>query len=458
MHSKPFSRREFIRLGAGTMALGTAAKLTVLEPRLLAVSPRPVPPSDTIRYALIGTGIRGCEIIPSLRRVPGIQCVATADLYAGSRLAAQELFQEHFGEAVPAVKDYRQILDRKDVDAVFATTPDHWHRRIVEEACAAGKDVYCEKPMTHALEEGFAMIRAVEKSGRICQVGSQRVSNVIYLKAREIYQSGKLGKVNYIEAWWDRGTPHGAYWQPIPPDASPETIDWDTWLADKPKRPFDADRFFAWRKYKDYGGGPAGDLTVHFLSGINSITGVNTIPLRAHSTGGFFRWKDVREFPDLISTFFDYPEYRVLVRINLTSEGGEGIVLYGTDGVLAIKGWTLTYTPIDNRPVPASYFLNGWPKKLKEQYYREFREKNPLPAPGNFKPDAGSEVFVPPPGYSDVPDHLAVFFDAMRTRKQPLEDVVFGNNVSVPYLMANASYFAKTTAVWDAETKTIKTY
>jgi predicted dehydrogenase len=451
MRKTNLTRRDFMRLGAGATTLA-AAKITLLESSPLLAAPRPVPPSDTVRYALIGTGIRGCEIIPSLLRIPGIECVAVTDLYSGSRLAAQE----YFGKEIPVTKEYREILGRQDVDAVFATTPDHWHRRIVEEACAAGKDVYCEKPLSHTVEEGFSMVGAAQRNSRICQVGSQRVSSVIYAKAKEIYESGRLGQVTLVEAYWDRGTPGGAWVQPIPPDANEQTIDWDRWLGEAPKRPFDADRFFAWRKYADYSSGPAGDIFVHFLSGIHFILGINTIPTRAHSSGGLFRWKDGRDFPDLLWTIYDYPACRVNVRVNQNSEGGEGIIFFGTKATLTIRGWTLAFTPQDLRPRPDSYYVTGWPKKLREDYFKKFSEKHPLPAPLASTVDTQSEVFVPPPGYNDVPDHLANFFNAVRTRKTPVENEVFGNHVAVACHMANHSYFNQTVAVWDATERAIK--
>ncbi len=178
---------------------------------------------------------------------------------------------------VPATRDYRSILDRKDVDAVIIAVMDHQHRHIFEDACAAGKDVYCEKPMSHTVEEGFAMVEAAHKANRIVQIGSQRVSSILYAKAKEIYDSGKLGEVTAIEAYWDRNSPSGAWVYPIPPDASEKTIDWNAFLGSAPKRPFDPVRFFRWRCFTDYGEGLAGDLFVHLISGIHFITGTNTV-------------------------------------------------------------------------------------------------------------------------------------------------------------------------------------
>src|SRR5580693_5036892 len=216
MSKYPLSRRQVMHLGTGALAATTVAK-TVLQPRILSAATRPVAPSDTIRFASIGTGIRGCEHLEASLSVPGVKCVAVCDLYDSRHLAAEEAVRN---PSVPATRDYRSILDRKDVDSVLIATMDHQHRHIFEDAVAAGKDVYCEKPMSHTVEDGFAMVEAAHKANRIVQIGSQRVSSILYSKAKELYDSGKLGEVTAIDAYWDRNSPSGAWVYPIPPDAS----------------------------------------------------------------------------------------------------------------------------------------------------------------------------------------------------------------------------------------------
>jgi predicted dehydrogenase len=356
---------------------------------------------------------------------------------------------------VPATRNYKEILDRKDVEAVIVAVTDHQHRKVVEDACAAGKDVYCEKPMSHTVEDGFAMIAAAQKNNRIFQVGSQRVSSILYAKAKEFYDSGKLGKVYAIEGFWDRNSASGAWVYPIPPDASEQTIDWNAFLDGAPKRAFDPVRFFRWRCFTDYGEGLAGDLFVHLISGIHFITGTNTVASRAQSTGGLFRWKDGRDFPDLIETFYDYPDFRVYLRCNLNNDGGEFIAFYGTEGTLIIKDATLTFKPQDTRPQPEGYSIYGWPAALREQYLAKFKEEHPYPAPLNWKVDEEAERYANPPGYSDLADHETNFFTAVRTRKPTVENEVFGNNAAIGCHLANFSYFNKTAAVWDAGAKKI---
>jgi predicted dehydrogenase len=452
MKKSSVTRRNFMRLGAGFVAAGAAVKATVLEPTLLRAAGM-LPPSDTVRFASIGTGVRGCELLKASLLVPGIECVAVCDLYDGRHTAARESVKK---AEVPATRNYKEILDRKDVDAVIIAVTDHQHRKVFEDACAAGKDVYCEKPMSHTVEDGFAMVEAARKANRIAQVGSQRVSSILYAKAKEIYDSGKLGDVFFIDAYWDRNSASGAWVYPIPPDASEQTIDWNAFLGSAPKRAFDPVRFFRWRCFTDYGEGLAGDLFVHLISGIQFITSTNTIAQRAQSTGGLFRWKDGRDFPDLIDTFYDYPNFRVAVRCNLNNDGGEFIGFFGTKGTMVIKDSTLTYTPQDTRPQPESYSIYGWPERLRQQYLEDWQAKHPLPTPLTSAVEGELETFTVPPGYSDLADHQANFFNAVRSRKRTVENEEFGNNAAIGCHLANYSYFNKTVATWDAAGKKIK--
>ena len=449
MNMPSWTRRQFIRVGSGAAAVGVAGKFTLLRPKPLWASPRPVAPSDTVRFASIGTGVRGCELLGASLSVPGVECVAVCDLYDSRHTAAQEAVKK----SVPATRNYKEILDRKDVDVVFIAVTDHQHRKVFVDACAAGKDVYCEKPMSHTVEDGFAMVAAAQKANRMVQIGSQRVSSILYQHAKDIYDSGKLGDVYSIEAYWDRNSASGAWVYPIPPDASEKTIDWTAWLDGAPKRPFDPVRFFRYRCFADYGAGLAGDLFVHLISGIHFITGTNSVAQRAQSAGGLFRWKDGRDFPDLIETFYDYPNFRTYLRCNLNNEGGEFIGFYGTKGTMIIKGSTLTFAPQDTRPQPESYSIYGWPTQMRNEYLAKFQAEHPL-AP--FDPNADAETFGLPAGYSDVVDHQANFFNAVRSRKKTIENEEFGNNAAIGCHLANHSYFKQSVAVWDAAARKIK--
>ena len=170
----------------------------------------------------------------------------------------------------------------------------------------AGKDVYCEKPMIHLYADGPEMIETARSTERILQIGSQRVSSIIYAKAKEMLASGAIGQLNMVTAHWDRNSAIGAWDYTVPPDASPETCDWPRFLGTAPKIPFNAEHFFQWRKWKAYGSGVAGDLFVHLFSGTHFITGSKG-PTRGMATGGLRFWKDGRDVLDVMLGLFDYP-------------------------------------------------------------------------------------------------------------------------------------------------------
>jgi len=446
MKASLLTRRDFVRLGAGAAVAGAAVNATLLEPAALAAQREAS--GRKIRFASIGTGIRGCDLLRSARNVPTGECVGTADLYDMHQRAGIEAW----GADVPTSRDYRALLDRKDVDAVIVAVADFQHRRVVLDAVAAGKDVYCEKPMSHNVADGLAMVEAVEANKRIFQAGSQRVSNIVYKKAAEIYASGRLGEVHLIEGHSDRNSTSGAWVYPIPPDASPQTIDWETYLRDAPARPFDAARFFRWRCFKEYGEGVAGDLYVHLLSGMQCISGINAIPSRAYSTGSLTHFNDGRDFPDLLATLYDYPSVTVSLHCNQNNEAGEPIIFHGKEATMVINSNSLTVTPQDTSPRPEGYALNGWTAEAKRQYLNEWHEAHPAPPPRLGE----VESYAAPQGYDDTADHLASFFHAVETREHVVEDEVFGNNAAVACHMANHSYFHRTVAAWDAATRTIK--
>src|SRR5208283_2417235 len=155
-----------------------------------------VPPSDTVRFGIIGIGMQGSGLLHDSLTLPGVQCGGAADLYDGRHTLAKELTGN---KDLFTTRKYQELLDRKDIDCIVAAVPDHWHKRVVVDACNAGKDIYCEKPMSHTAEDGFAMIAAAQKNNRIVEIGSQRVSGVIFGKAHDLYQSGAVGDVTMVE-------------------------------------------------------------------------------------------------------------------------------------------------------------------------------------------------------------------------------------------------------------------
>jgi hypothetical protein len=274
--------------------------------------------------------------------------------------------------------------------------------------------------------------------------------------------------VDTIEAVWDRNTDSGAWVYPIPPDANETTIDWSTWLGNAPQRPFDGRRFVSWRCYKDYGAGLPGDLFVHLISGINYVTGVNTPAIRAFSTGGIYHYKDGREFGDLQWTIYDYPKFQVVLRCNQNNKYEDQLfAFYGKKGTMFIRGEgapaalgagaSLAFHPEPPYHTREDYSIGSWPQKEREEYIAKWNQEHPRPGPGESKVDSEQEVYAAPPHYSDLVDHQANFFQAVRTRKPVVENEVFGNTAALTGChMSNYSYFKKNVAVWDEGSKSIK--
>jgi predicted dehydrogenase len=204
-------------------------------------------PNDHIQIAIIGAGGMGLADTNTAIQIPGVKVIGACDLYDG-RLAEAK---RQYGNDIFTTRDYREILNKKDVDAVIIATPDHWHKDISVAAMNAGKAVYCEKPMTHDVSEGNAVVEAQQRNKVVFQVGSQGLSSLGNEKARELLASGAIGKLNYAEGFWARNSPGGAWQYDIPVDASEKTVDWKMFLHQYPDRPFDAKRFFRWRCYKD---------------------------------------------------------------------------------------------------------------------------------------------------------------------------------------------------------------
>jgi len=216
------SRREFLQ--AGTVAAGglLTATTVLLEGQTPSGQVNAVSPSDRVRFGIIGVGMEGSSVLASALTLPGVECVAAADLYDGRHTLAKEIT----GNAnLFTTRRYQELLDRKDIDCILAAVPDHWHKRVVVDTCDAGKDIYCEKPMSHSTEEGFEMVEAARRNKRIVQIGSQRVSSVLCAKARDLYDNGAIGDVENVELSLGRNDPTGAWGYPPPFDLSPQTLD-----------------------------------------------------------------------------------------------------------------------------------------------------------------------------------------------------------------------------------------
>lgn len=286
------SRRKFLQqigsagLLAASSPLACFAAAEKAEERIIRYNKK-ISANDKIRLAVIGFGIQGHMDLNTALRVPGVELAGICDLYSGRLENAKELH----GKDLFTSKNYQEILDRNDVDAVIIATSDHWHARITKDALKKGKAVYCEKPMVHKISEGQGVIEAQKTSNKIMQVGSQRVSSIVYAKAKELYKSGEIGKLNMVNAVYDRQSAIGAWKYTMPLDASPGTVDWERYIKGMNKIPFDQKKFFWWRNYREFGTGVAGDLFVHLLSGTHVITGSKG-PNKIFSSGQLSYWKD----------------------------------------------------------------------------------------------------------------------------------------------------------------------
>lgn len=453
------TRRNFVkRLTAGALATAVLPKGTQARVKPM-VLPWEKPtetfgPNDKIRIAGIGMGIMGFGNLSTAIKVPGVEVAAVCDLYDGHLTHAKEVY----GKDIFTTRSFEEILSRKDIDAVFVSTTDHWHDHISIAALQAGKAVYCEKPMVQHIDEGSAVVDAQRKTGKILQVGSQRVSSLVMAKAKELYKSGAIGDLIAAEAFVDRQSANGAWQYSIPTDASEKTVDWDRFIGDAPKRPYDPLRFFRWRNYQDYGTGVGGDLFVHLFSGLHFMLDTPG-PELIFATGGLRYWKDGRDVPDIQIALMDYPKtathpaFNLQMRVNLIAGDGGGWMnrLVGTEGVLEV-GWSdvkLKRSPVDPQPGYGGWdTFNTFTEEQQKDYERWYKEKYP-PIPPKIQ-DPKEQQWLTPEGYDERLDHHHKFFHSVRNNVTPVEDAVFGFRAAAPSLLANISYAEKKLMRWDA--------
>lgn len=445
------SRRGFIKkLAASTAAVAVGSNVIASATETTTQAPfgflkRESPSiNDQINIALIGAGSMGTGDTNTALKVPGIKLVAVCDLYDG-RLADAK---KRWGQDIFTTRSYKELLNRTDIDAVIVATPDHWHQQISIDAMRAGKHVYCEKPMVHSIGEGPAVIKAQKETGKVFQVGSQGVSSLGNEKAKELLKDGAIGELNFAEGFWARHSPGGAWSYPIPADASPETLDWETFLGNATKRPFDSKRFFRWRNYRDYGTGMSGDLFVHLFSSLHFITD-SYGPNKIYSSGGLRYWKDGREVPDVLLGIFDYPEqekahpaFNLSLRCNFVdgTSGNTILKLIGSEGAMDI-GWdSVTLRRNKNFSSDDPFFI----EKMKQAGTPLSDRKRILPQE--------EYTFAAEKGYMGGPyDHFVNFFNAIKTNGKVAEDAIFGYRAAAPALLCNDSYNNDTAILWNPE-------
>lgn len=451
------SRRHFIQQMSGT-ALALAAANTGFafadqwQNRVDGYS-RKISPNDKIRIATIGMGIMGYNDTNTALRVPGTELVAVADLYTG-RLARAK---EKYGNNIQVTQDYREIISRKDVDAVIIATADLWHSRISIDALKAGKAVYCEKPMVQKISEGLDVIDAWKKSKKTMQIGSQRVSSIGVQKAGEAIRGGAIGELSMVVANFDRQSALGAWEYTMPPDASTKTVDWKRYIAGMKDEPYDPKKFFWWRNYKAFGTGVAGDLFVHLITGINVITGSKG-PEKIYASGQIAYWKDGRDVPDVMAGVMQYPktaehpEFQVMLRVDFISGNSEsgGTQFIGSEGVLTLDGdgYTIRHHKMSKAPGIGGWdALETYPKQMQEELMKVYNEK--WSAADQKELSEPDTIFRAPDNFDADLEHFGHFFEGVRVGTPVVEDPIFGFRAAAPCLAANDSYFENKIIHWD---------
>lgn len=326
------SRRGFLRESTAAFTAASAARIQGA--------------SDSLRIGVIGTGGRGRYLLNELKKIDGVRIVAVCDVYDVRRAEAARLA----GEPVEQYLDYRQVLERKDVDAVVVATPDHWHGTIAVAALDAGKDVYVEKPMVHYPKDGQAIVRAVRRNRRVLQVGTQGRLLPHYVEAKQRFvDSGAMGRVGLVRTWYhtNRG-----YIQTAPPgfERKPDGLDWERWLGPGPKVPWNPQIYFSPYKWIHYDGGMIMGIGIHVIDDAHRFLGL-THPLAAMSAGVIAYYDDGRDSPDAVSCVLEYPGKLVLsfeaecLTCTGVRESG-GTELRGTGGVLTMQRYISS--PQDN--------------------------------------------------------------------------------------------------------------
>ncbi len=397
------SRRTFLRgtsLGAVTTAARSASRVAGAN--------------DRINVGIIGVGIMGFGHLRSLvqqsEEKGDIRIAAVSDLYTRRKQRAQDTAKL---TAKDVHHDYRDLLARKDLDAVFIAVPEHSHARVALDGLAAGKDLYLQKPMTYTIAEAKEVAEAVKKSGRVLQVGSQHLSHPRHKKAKELIEQGAIGPVMWVQASSSRNSMVGEWNYQVEAEASAQTIDWERWLGSAPKRPFSAERYFRWRKYWDYSGGNATDVLYHTLNPLVYLLNAQ-FPTRVTGSGGIYAFRE-REVPDTYFTTIEYPKFHISLASAMSTAAPREYfptVIYGHNATMVCEGDRVTVVP-----EPA------------------FLPKNAADAAKSGK------VYEVPPLSADMNRlHTDDFFSSVRSRKQPIFNADLGYQVMVAIRLGNDSY------------------
>lgn len=380
--------------------------------------------NETITVGCIGTGGRTRVLMKALARIPGVRIAAVCDVWDTNLATAKELADPQ----AFATKEYRQLLDRKDIDAVVIGSPNHQHVPMLTAACSAGKDVYIEKPLTHRLAEGPAALEVQNRYNRIVQVGMQQRSMPQFQKGYELVKSGQLGPIRKVHLTWNRNAARGAVVYHI----DPATVDWKAWLGNARPQPFDPYRFREWRWYWDFGGGVLADLMVHYIDIAHWYLGVNH-PDKAMSIGNKFtspQW----ETPDTEQTLLQYPGAQVYFESTfLNARNGAMLEFMGTEATLYLDRGRLEVFP---------------------ERKRDPRNSNPaMPT----EPEMQWVLGTGPKGadFYDVPDgevlHLSNWLECVRSRQTPNAPVEAGISAASAAHLGNIALRKDVVAHWETE-------
>ena len=398
-------------------------KSSLAAPAMLAGG-RALGANDRIRVGVIGIGGRGTfHLQAALRRARDkgdVEVAALCDVYQARLTRA--------ASRAPGAKTYvhhQELLQDAGLDAVMIATPDHWHAPITLAALDKGLDVYCEKPMTHTLEEARIVRDRVRQKNRVMQVGVQALSWDRWHKIREVVQAGTLGKVVAAQGTYSRNDQAGDWNWTIDPGAGPDGkgplyIDWTQWLGSAPKRPFDADRFFRFRKYWDYSGGIATDLHYHIAAPFQ-LALENEHPTRIAGMGGLWVYHDGREVPDTFLTAADYPgKYSLTIQSSQVNEIGPTMMIRGTQATMHLGD---EWEGPQGRSVGTARIVPETP------FRREFRAKW-----------AKDEIVLEGVGNEGDQKHVDNFFDCVRSREKPNCDADMGYKVMTAIDLSVRSY------------------
>jgi predicted dehydrogenase len=436
-----FDRRDFLKT-VGAVSL-TAGPVLASRAANKMSGGRVIGANDRINLGVIGLGGRGNSDARNFAKYGeennACQIVAVCDVYEKRKRLAAERYK------CQGYLDYRELLARPDIDAVIIATPDHWHAKQALDAMDHGKDVYLEKPMVHTNEEAKQLINTVKETKRVLQVGSQTTSADQWWKARKAIADGMIGPMIMSQGSYHRNSIEGEWNYPIEAEAGPDGkgdnyIDWKSWLGPAPKRPYDGDRFFRFRKYWDYSGGIATDLFYHVVSPLQICWGEPQFPSKVSASGGIYIFKDEREVPDTFHLMADFPKGHSLV---LSSSMANSQHIPGL-----IRGHFGTIVMVEH-----GMFERTTPYiTVKPEVSRRGPNRDVVTPIGGaeYAGKFGTEEIKIPIDQKDMMSaHIENFLSCIRTREKPHLDVETGARAQIIINMAVQSYREGKTLYWD---------